>query len=520
MIDYIEDIEDDNTQINVDKGELAVGLKVPTSVKLPVSYLDTLRKYTDIYNDIYKQMEVCNKLYKYNGIIGNAVDVLVDFAVSNVDSLPTGNKKLDKLLNHWFEILNQDNSNSLPGVRPLTEEVCLEWFTSGNVFPYKKWDNVEFEGRTYKLPMAINLINPQSIQLPEGPIAFGQEVIYLKYDDKLISKLSADGRTDPEAALIKAAVPRSVLSSILNQKFQNSYGVRLNPKFITHLKRRAKGYQAWGVPYLTRCFSSAALLERLRELDESVATGIMNLITVFKIGTDEHPASPARLAKFASLLRNPKATTTLVWAHDIDLIQAGPDGKVLQFKNKFEDAKQDVLIALGIPPVLMSLSQSGNAWVSILSLVERLSHWRKQTGLWLEGICAEIAEENGFEGIKPKIKWDRMNLTDEQAIKNLVLSFHDRGLISISTTLREAGYHFESELEAKKEEKAKGIAEEFMPPQLPFTGSKDQGRPSDSSPQMTNKIKKADKTSNESDVNLQTQKRKNKKEPIKKEIEE
>ncbi len=486
-------------------GELAVGLKVPTSIKTPVSYLDGLRKYKDLYNDIYQQMEVCNKLYKYNSVIGNAVDVLIDFAVTDVHPEPTGNKKLDKILDFWFESLNRTNSNTLPGMYPLMQEICLEWFTSGNAFPYTKWDNVEVANATYKIPMSVHLINPQSIEIPEGPIAFGQEVIYLKYDDELLIKINQDGRSNPEAALIKQAIPRSVLTAIKNNKMKGRNGIRLDPRYITHLKRRAKGYQAWGVPYLTRVLGSASVLERLRELDESVAAGLLNLITIFKVGTEEHPATQARLSQFAALMRNPKATTTLVWAHDIDILQVGPDGKVLAFKDKYKDAKEDILISLGVPPVLMSLNQSGDEWVSILSLVERLSYWRKITALWIEKTCNEISKHNDFTQ-KVKVKWARMNLTDESAVKNLVLSFFDRGLISINTSLKESGYEFDKELEKKKAEESD--KKFFEKPDLPFSGG--DGRPKDGDEKMKLKVKKKDSTKTEQTVNLKTQVKKSK----------
>lgn len=495
--------------VEVEDRNLAIGLKIPTSVKVPIGYLDGLRKYKDIYNDIYKQMEVGSKLYRYNAIVGNAVDVLIDFAVTKVRPESTGNKKLDDILKYWFENVNANNSNALPGVYSLTKELALEWFTSGNAFPYNKWENTPVKEKVVKLPFSINLINPQSIHIPEGPIAFGQEVIYLKYDAELIAKLRTDGRSSPEAALIKQAVPRSVLTAIQNSSGFHSDGIRLNPKYITHLKRRAKGYQAWGVPYLSRCFSAVSLLERIRELDESVTAGLINLITIFKIGTDEFPASKARLTAFGRLVRNPKATTTLVWSHDIEILQVGPEGKVLAFRDKYKDAKEDVLISLGVPPVLMSLNYSGDEWVSILSLVERLTHWRGTVSKWLEKTCNQIAKFNGYPNEEIKVKWERMNLTDEQAIKNLVLAFYDRGLISIQTTLKESNYDFE--IEKKNRQAEKEDQQLFMPPELPFSGSKTEtskGRPQDSNPKQTTKPKKKDNTKSPNTIDLEQQKKK------------
>jgi len=365
--------------------------------------------------------------------------------------------------------------------------------------------------------MNISLINPQSITIPSGPIAFGQEVIQLKYDGELLAKLQMDGRSSPEAALIKQAVPRSIINAIKSQQFRGE-GIRLNPKYITHLKRRAKGYQAWGTPYLARVFTDAALMEKLRELDESITTGMINLVTIFKVGTEEHPASVARLRKFASLLTNPKATTTLVWAHDVEMIQVGPDGKVLQYKDKYKEVKENMLVALGIPPVLMSLPYQGDEWVSILSLIERLIGWRKRVSLWAEKIIDQIIEFNDFpKDTEVKVAWERMNLVDEQAVKNLVLAFYDRGLLSPQTALKQSDQNYELEKANKKE--FKPDIELFGPPNLPFSGGDEGGdktetdkkRPEKSDVSQTTKVKteKVQQT-----VNLKEQKKKAK--PVKK----
>ena len=55
--------------------------------------------------------------------------------------------------------------------------------------------------------------------------------------------------------------------------------------------------------------------------------------------------------------------------------------------------------------------------------------------LWLEKTCNQIAEHNGYKE-RVKVKWDRMNLTDESSVKNLILAFYDRGLISIESSLK------------------------------------------------------------------------------------
>ena len=498
-------ISDNEIAVN----NLAMGIKIPTSTRTPVGYLDNLKSFKDVYNDIYKQMEVANKLYKYNPIVGNAIDVLIEFAITKISLEATGSKRLDKLINHFLENVNFDNNATLPGVYPLMNQITLEWFTSGNVFPYVRWDNISIPNinGNFKFPVSVMLLNPQSIKIPKGPVAFGREIIELKYDSELIEALRSDGRSNRESMLLRSAVPPTLLRAI-RQTGVNTFldGIRLDSRFVSHLKRKSRSYEVWGQPYLTRCFTDASILERLRQVDESVATGLLNLITIFKIGTEEHPASQLRLNQFAAIIRNPKATTTLVWAHDIDVIQVGPDGKMLQFDKKYKEGKENLMIALGVPPVLSSLSSSGgNPWVSILSLIERLSSWRTLSTIWLEGICNQIAKENNFKE-RINLKWDRMNLRDDTSVKNLLLSFYDRGLISIKDAVQESGRKFDSVLENQKDQKAKGYEKDFLPPEAPFSGG--QGRPNASSPKMSKESTNKTKTKIESTVNLKTQTKK------------
>lgn len=497
-----EAVQISDNEIAVDN--LAMGIKIPTSTRSPVGYLDSLQSFKDVYNDIYKQMEVANKLYTYNPVIGNAVDVLVEFAITKISLESTGKKRLDNLINHFLEAVNFDNNTTLPGVYPLMNEITLEWFTSGNVFPYVRWDNISVPNikGSFKFPISVTLLNPQSVKIPKGPVAFGREIIELKYDSELIEALRSDGRSNRESMLLRSAVPPTLLRAIRSNRGNFLDGIRLDSRFVSHLKRKSRSYKVWGSPYLTRCFSDASILERLRQVDEAVASGLLNLITIFKIGTEEHPASQARLTQFASIIRNPKATTTLVWAHDIEVEQVGPDGKMLQFDKKYREGKENLMIALGIPPILSSLSSSGNPWVSILSLIERLSNWRTLSTIWLEGLCNQIAKENNFNE-RIKLKWDRMNLRDDTSVKNLLLSFYDRGLISIKDAVQESGRQFESVLSNKKDQKEKGYEKDFLPPEAPFSGT--QGRPDQSSPKMSKESTNKTKTKLESTINLKKQ---------------
>jgi len=446
--------------------ELAIGLRVPNTVKDPLNYLHDAKEYEKTDINIKRQMELCNLLYKYEGIIGNAVDVFVEFAVTDIWAEPTGDKKLDRILKHFNENVNDNSNTMMSGVYHLMEKFYLEYLINGNIFPYNYWENVEVpDVGVAALPRSITMLNPQYIRIPEETVAFGQEVIYFQPDINILSAIRSDGRSNKESMHIKKALPPSVVRRLKKNTFSGE--IPLDPRFVRHIKRKPRDYKAWGIPLLTRTFSSIAIIKKLRKLDEATIEGLVNLLTIFKVGTDEFPAGPQRLSQLRSILADSKASTMLVWPHDIDVLQTGPDGKVLAFKDKYAEAYKELKRALGVVPGLLGEEADVN-YEDLLAMIERLETMRAVGKKFLSDIYREIAIENS-KNKYPKAKMARMNLYDSDSIKNHVVNFYDRGLIDPKTALTEAGYNFEAIMAAKKEVKPLIDKGWYDVPNLPFS---------------------------------------------------
>lgn len=496
----------DNDQIQLENVELAIGVRVPRSVRAPIDFLAEAKEYDSTADlSIKRQMELCEKLYRYEGTVGTAIDVMTEFAVTDTRAEDTGDKELDKIIAYFNDNVNAASPNTLPGVYTLLQQICLEFFIKGNVFPYATWSHVDIDGISapVALPTSITLLNPNNIDIPEESFAFGQEIINYNPGDKVMQLLQKDGRKNRNLTSLRKGISPNTLRSVKNVGFFGT-GFELDPRYITHLKRKARDYMIWGVPYLTRTFAAIAIIKKLRKLDEATTEGLINLVTIFKVGTEEHPANGPRIKAFAQLLNDPAASTTLVWAHDIDVSQHGPDGKILAFKDKYKEAYDELLRALGIPLGMYGASGSVT-WEDFLGLAERLKAWRDITKAWLNKIYKQIAVENGKKNIAPKARMARMNLTDETAIKTLIMNFWDRGLLDPETALTDAGYNFDSVV-SKKEEFAKMMQTLFVPPALPFSQTNGQPPTDNKAGSKPNApIKK--KLNVENTVNLKTPKR-------------
>lgn len=463
--------------VQTENNELALGISFPGTFSTPSDYLRNLDEYKFTRQDIYKQMEICDRMYQYEGIVGATVDMIVDLATTDVLTQDLENKEAQKVLNYFQNNLNKGLKTASQGLRAFIEQGITSWLVNGNAFPYKSWRRVDIEGKKYQIPNIVYL-NPQSIQIDDSLLAIGVKVINLKLSGIDLKKLSQDS-----LPILKNA----------SKQVRNKGLIPLPDENIDHLRRKGRDWEPWGLPYLVRVFQAVASKKRLRRLDDSTTEGLINYLTIFKIGSPDkdsvyHKVGYNRLRAFAELIKNPNASTTLVWPHDIDVVTVGPDGKVLDFKDKYAEVDMDILRALGIGANLISSNRDRDAEESILVFIETLEAARAVFIKYIQDVFYEILEKNGIKSDPFKVRFSNIRLSDIlQKLKSIILSFYDRGLLSYETALTLGGHDFAQELERKRSEQE--IREEglFNVPNLPFSATneevnmqqRDDGRPED-----------------------------------------
>lgn len=459
--------------VYVDRG-LALGYVIPKESPTTLKYLENVRDYNDEQADIKKQIKLANQIYRWEGVLTNAIDVLTEFAVTDMSVKGLeGNSK--ELIDFWLREMNRNAENVGKGVFAFNSQVALEWFVSGNPFIFKRWGTVSSphkaeKGLKLKAPEAMLILNPMNIEIPEESVAFGGKIIKFKPSGvvlELLQKAQGGQELTEEERLIIDSIPDEFKGEIEEDS------IILPLENISHLKRKSRNYLPWGVPYLTRCFKAVAKKKKLEALDESTTEGLINMITIFRIGDpkNEKTWSPARIAAFANLIQNPSTSLTLAWAYDVDVITAGPDGSVLNFDNKYSQADKDILESLGVPIRILTGEVRGDIFVPLAALMERLDDFRRNLEEFMIETIVEILEKNKlpYDRNKLEIKWKNSKLKNAKEMRELVLTMYDRGLMSKETAIEESGQDFDIERERIESEKADGLDKLFMPPNLPFS---------------------------------------------------
>jgi len=120
-----------------------------------LEYLNDIKEYSLDDKDFADQLQVAYKLYKNETIVATAVDVLVEFATTNV-IVESENEEYKKIFDHWLTYINRANDNMDTGSIPFMEQFFISWFVFGNSVPKWVYDAEEVDGVKYKLPMILN----------------------------------------------------------------------------------------------------------------------------------------------------------------------------------------------------------------------------------------------------------------------------------------------------------------------------------------------------------------------------
>ena len=473
-----------------------VGVVVPKGVKTNIGFLKNAREYALAPdNDIYEQIRMSNIMYYREGLVGTAIDIFVEYATTSMDVEGVGDKEKDILM-WWMENVNRGNNNMTTGIQGLINEMMLEYWIAGNIFifrvdhdvPSTELGSKNIRGKKIKLPMEVYLIDPMFIEIPEVPTIIGNKQLFMKLDNEVVTLLRS-GSEDGQAIL--DGLPQDIRGKISSGR---EFKIPLPMDLVTHIKRKSRGYQTWGIPYLTKVFGDFARKKKLQALDEATVDGLINQITIFKIGDikDETKQTwdPRRLRAFASLLAQPNHTNYLVWTPDVEVETVAPSQEILNFDKKYEQVDRQILKALGIPTTLLSGEGAssdraeGNAYVSLSPLMEKIESAREQIRKYVEELMFKVLEANNDAGVtvdlkkRPKLRWSKPNLRNEKELRDFVLAMFDRGLLPYETTLKEANYDWNEIVRLKVKEIEEGVGgketiELFVPPNLPFSQQKD-----------------------------------------------
>ena len=383
-------------------------------------------------------------IYHKVGLVKNVIDLMADFGVQGV-RLVHKNKRIERFYNRWFEKVNGKDRS---------ERFLNNLYKTGNVVVSKQTAKLSLKATEtfYKSSGAADIIinDVDTINIEKREIPWKYTFIDPVYVDVAAGSLSsfvhnkhyhlslpADLRktingpkSDLERKIVES-LPQAILDAAKEKK---PYPLDPDKIMVYHYKK--DDWQSWAFPMVYAIMDDINIIEKLKLADLAALDGAISNIRIFKLGSLEHKIAPtkAATAKLAQILGNNVGggTMDLVWGPDIELLESKTTVHQFLGEGKYVPHLNSIYAGLGIPPTLtgtFGAAGTTNNFISLKTLTQRLQYGRDVlVNFWAKEIVA-VQKAMGFR-YPAKIEFDRMDLSNEDAEKSLLIQLVDRNIIS------------------------------------------------------------------------------------------
>jgi hypothetical protein len=432
------------------------------------------KEFLALAHRVYRaQGEINNGLNKLAALVGTSGSFKVRGAKGQRGK--GGDKRaveLQAALNWWKDNVNARGEEHAitgdRGIRSFVRRGARLSFIEGDHFARHVWRSKKVQVPNVgplSMPMNLQTFSAQHIEVMEGFEGTDYEAFYWVPPKKFVQTLK--NPKDPNA--------RKILDKMLDPKIKNALIKTgkwlLDPALLIHIKHRGTGTEPYGESKIEPTLSAVRYLRALDALEVTTITNLINRLVVVKVGSD-NPASvyhrqevsSARLSLLQRLMQNVGPSAMVLWAGpDIQIEQIGAHDQVLDLTDRYRVGERRLLMALGIPAVLMlGEGTDGKAagFAAALGVVAELQEIQDQYEQALVALAERIAAENGYEQVDVVWEWHDNLLENHEAAAELIIKLFTLGLVSTETALDKLDIDYGSEEIRQQNDVKKGYKDD------------------------------------------------------------
>lgn len=417
----------DSHSVNFSQGSLYSSNNVRSADNHPDA---SIYKSTRSVNRRQKEiMKLCMDAYDKVGLVRNVIDLMGDFACQGMTIVHT-NKSIEKFYRNWFSKIHG---------KERSERFLNYIYRIGNVVVERKMAKItKKDERALKVAMAL-----------EGdPEEYGKREIPWRYEFINPITLEAERVSGGDFKLYKKVSP-DIADSISNNKPTYSSlierveanKVYINKKNISVFYYKKDDWLPWANPMTYAILDDIVMLEKMKMADLAALDGAISNVRLWTLGSLEHKIIPKKaiLDKLRSILSSHVmgGTIDLVWGPDLTFKESNSQVYKFLGSEKYQPVLNNIYAGLGIPQTLTGGQTGGgftNNHVALKTLIERLEYGRDVLTRFWQNEIGIVQKAMGFS-TAPEIHFDNIILSDEAAIRNLMIQLVDRDIISEETLL-------------------------------------------------------------------------------------
>jgi hypothetical protein len=381
--------------------------------------------------NVREAIELCQKAYANVSVFRNSVDIMSEFANSDI-YLEGGSQKSRDFFNQWLNKIKIWN---------LKDQYFREYYRSGNIFLYRV--DAVMQGNEYiklinqisetgsttnKIPVRYILLNPFDIVAKRG--SSFETGAY----EKILSEYELARLQNPvseEDQEILNGLPESVRKDINNGAYyQNGLKIKLDPQKIIFSFYKKQDYEPFAIPFGYPVLEDINAKMELKKMDQAITRTVENVILLITMGAepDKGGINQKNLIAMQGLFKNESVGRVLVSDYTTKADFVIPDlNKVLgpeKYKVLNEDIKQ------GLQNIVVGEEKYSATEVKAEIFLERLKESRNAfLNDFLQPEIKRIAKALGLRKY-PTVKFRDIDIRDKTQLMRVTTRLMELGIIT------------------------------------------------------------------------------------------
>lgn len=424
-----------------------------------INELNLPYEYTKGYVSPRASIHMCQKAYANVPIFRNAIDVMAEFANSDI-YLEGGSEKSKQFIEKWLNKIE---------FWKLKDQYFREYYRSGNVFIYKvdgkftakdlvklnQTYGSEDNGVGRKIPVKYIFLNPYDF-VADRTLNFGEKKGIYK---KLLSEYDIEKLKNPQTEYDKEifdALPEEAKEKILNNQYVNDgIKVYLDPKKLLFSFYKKQDYEPFAIPFGFSVLDDINWKMELKKVDQAITRTIENVILLVTMGNtpDKGGVNPNNLKAMQQLFQNESIGRALIADYTTKAEFIIPDLNKVLGPTKYQIVNED--IKEGLQNIIVGKENYSSTQVKAQIFLERLKEARNAfVNDVLQPQIKEVCRIMGFRNF-PSAKFVEIDIKDEVQLQRVASRLIEMGIITPEqgmTALKQGVYPDPKDLKIAQEQ--------------------------------------------------------------------
>ena len=380
--------------------------------------------------NVRETIELCQKAYANVAIFRNAIDIMAEFANSEI-FLDGGSKKSRDFIEAWFKKIK---------LWKIRDQYFREYYRSGNIFFYKidgKFNTEDFikMTKTYgsvslnKIPIKYILLNPFDV-VARRTTGFETTGVYAKVLSEYEIERLKNPKNDYDREVYRG-LPKKIKDNFKMNGYQpDGAKIELEPERLRYSFYKKQDYEPFAVPFGFSVLGDINMKLEFKKIDQAIVRTIENVILLITMGNEPNKGgiNHNNLAAMQELFRNESVGRVLVSDYTTKAEFVIPDmNKILGYE-KYRIVNED--IKEGLQNIIVGSEKYSNTAVKAEIFLERLKESRQGfLNDFLQPEIKQLCKNMGFKNY-PTARFKEVDTKDSTQTQRVATRLMELGLIT------------------------------------------------------------------------------------------